>query len=109
MPVYQIYRLTEARRMNYRWAPHTSGTTPVKPREYEEDGLADASSPYAAWFQLKEGEKPLEVGDLLETLDGQLSICKYVGFEQAEWVLPEVTTGLETTPATVGIPSPPVN
>jgi hypothetical protein len=29
------------------------------------------------------------VGDLLETEDGRLSICKYVGFEPAEWVLPE--------------------
>jgi hypothetical protein len=29
------------------------------------------------------------VGDLLETEDGQLRICKYVGFEPAQWVLPE--------------------
>jgi len=30
------------------------------------------------------------VGDLLESADGQLRICKYVGFEPAQWVLPEV-------------------
>lgn len=106
MPAYRIYRLTESRRTSFRWAPHTSGTTSVKPRDYEEDGSTGALSPYAAWFQLKEGEKPLEVGDLLETPEGQLFICKYVGFEQAEWVLPEVTTGLETIPAAVGVPSP---
>jgi hypothetical protein len=29
------------------------------------------------------------VGDILETEDGQLRICKYVGFEPAQWVLPE--------------------
>ncbi len=29
------------------------------------------------------------MGDLLETEDGQLRICKYVGFEPAQWVLPE--------------------
>ena len=28
-------------------------------------------------------------GDLLESADGQLRICKYVGFEPAQWVLPE--------------------
>ena len=26
---------------------------------------------------------------LLESADGQLRICKYVGFEPAQWVLPE--------------------
>ena len=34
-------------------------------------------------------EQPLRVGDLLETEDGQLRICKYVGFEPAQWVVPE--------------------
>ena len=29
------------------------------------------------------------MGDLLESADGQLRICKYVGFEPAHWVLPE--------------------
>jgi len=29
------------------------------------------------------------IGDLLETEDGQLRICKYVGFEPAQWVVPE--------------------
>jgi hypothetical protein len=29
------------------------------------------------------------VGDLLETEDSQLRLCKYVGLEPAQWVLPE--------------------
>ena len=33
--------------------------------------------------------EPLVIGDLLETEDGQLRICKYVGFEPAQWVVPE--------------------
>ena len=31
-----------------------------------------------------------DVGDLLEGEDGQLRICKYVGFELAQWVVPEL-------------------
>ena len=38
---------------------------------------------------MRDSEEPLAVGDLLETEDGQLRICKYVGFEPAQWVLPE--------------------
>jgi hypothetical protein len=29
------------------------------------------------------------VGDLLEPGEGQLRICKYVGFEEASWFIPE--------------------
>jgi hypothetical protein len=32
----------------------------------------------------------MAVGDLLEAEGGQLSICKYVGFEPASWVQPEL-------------------
>jgi hypothetical protein len=39
------------------------------------------------------------VGDLLETADGQLRICKYVGFEPAQWVLPEPRHHAEPEPA----------
>ena len=38
---------------------------------------------------LRESDKPLGVGDLLESEDGQLRICKYVGFEPAQWMQPE--------------------
>jgi hypothetical protein len=38
---------------------------------------------------LRESGEPLAVGDLLEAEDGQLRICKYVGFEPAQWVVPE--------------------
>jgi hypothetical protein len=31
-----------------------------------------------------------------------LRIVKYVGFEEARWVLPEVKTGLENTPVAAG-------
>ena len=102
MAQYRIYRLRESRRSSFRWAPHISGATSVKPKDYEEDGTAEALSPYAAWAALKESDRRLEIGDLLEDPAGDLCIYKYVGFEQAQWVLPEVSTGLEAIPAAAG-------
>ena len=61
----------------------------MKPRDYEQRGQIEALHEYDAWRRLREESAPLEVGDLLETEDGRLSICKYVGFEPAAWVLPE--------------------
>ena len=52
-------------------------------------GEIQARHEYDAWQLLRESGEPLVVGDLLETEDGQLRICKYVGFEPAQWVLPE--------------------
>ncbi len=98
MPVYRIYRLREARRSSFRWAPHASGVTSVKPKDYEEDGTTEAPTPYAAWFRMKDTEAPLQVGDLLEVPDGELRICKYVGFEEARWVLPQAEPSLEMEP-----------
>jgi hypothetical protein len=89
MPAYKIFRMKDAPRQQFRWAPHTSGVTPVKPKDYEEDGSVETASPYAAWFELKESARPLDVGDLLEAEGGELRICKYVGFEEARWILPE--------------------
>lgn len=104
MPAYRIYRLKENQRQHFRWAPHTSGATDVRPKDYEPGGSVEGSSMYGAWFALRESERPLNVGDLLETEHGELHICKYVGFEQARWVLPEVTSGLESSPPASGAP-----
>ncbi len=102
MPCYRIYRMKDSQRQNFRWAPHTSGVTPVKPRDYEPESQIDAPSAYAAWAALQSSEKPLLVGDLLETEGGEVRIYKYVGFEEAKWVLPEVKTGLESAPVASG-------
>ena len=104
MPAYRIYRLRDAQRASFRWAPHTSGIAQIKPKDYEEDNTVEAPSPYALWHQLGGTDQALQLGDVLECLEGQLHICKYVGFENAEWVLPEVKTGLETVPPAVGTP-----
>jgi len=89
MPLYRIYRMKDAPRQQFRWAPHVSGTASLKPRDYEQRGEVEAQHEYHAWRVLRESGEPLAVGDLLETESGQLRICKYVGFEPAQWVLPE--------------------
>ena len=102
MPTYRIHRMKENPRQSFRWAAHTAGAASVKPRDYEPDADVEAPSPYAVWSLLAGSERPLQVGDLLEEADGSLRICKYVGFEEARWVLPEVKTGLEDAPLAAG-------
>ena len=89
MPLYRIHAIKESSRQQFRAAPHVSGSAAVKPKDYEPRGELEALHEYDAWRILRESEQPLLVGDLLETVDGQLRICKYVGFEPAQWVIPE--------------------
>jgi hypothetical protein len=95
MQTYRIHRLKEHLRNQVRFAPHVSGTAAVKPRDYQPavtgEDLVEAESPYAAFFALRDTPAPLEVGDLLESAaDGSLRIFKFVGFEEAQWALPEL-------------------
>ena len=89
MPSYRIHRLKDHLHQSFRQAPHVSGSANVKPRDYEPGDSVDAISPYAAFFALKETAEPLNPGDLLESEGGALRIYKFVGFEEAQWVLPE--------------------
>ena len=89
MPGYRIHRLKDHLRHQFRYAPHVGGTASVKPRDYESGARIDAPTPYAAFFALRGSDAPLAVGDLLESEDGALRIFKFVGFEDAQWVLPE--------------------
>ncbi len=89
MPLYRIYRMKDSPRQQFRWAPHVSGCAALKPKDYEQRGQVEALHEYDAWRQLRQSGEPLAVGDLLETEDGQLRVCKYVGFEPAQWILPE--------------------
>jgi hypothetical protein len=89
MPVFKIHRLKDSAQQQFRWAPHTPGSSPVKPKDYEVAGEVEAATPYEAWLSLKGTEQELRVGDLLESETGSLRVCKYVGFEEAAWVIPE--------------------
>jgi hypothetical protein len=101
MPVYRIHRLKDTHQEQYRWSPHTPGPAQVKPKDYQPAGEIEAASLYSAWARLREEGKPLRVGDLLEVETGELRICKYVGFEEAHWVLPEPQPPAGPSPASI--------
>jgi hypothetical protein len=102
MPNYRIHRMKDSPRQQFRFAPHVSGVAHVKPKDYQDSGHVEAANEYEAWRLLRDSEKALEIGDLLEGEAGELRICKYVGFEQAEWIVPEVKSGLESVPPASG-------
>ena len=115
MPSYRIHRLRDHLRQGFRHAPHVSGAASVKPRDYVPGETVEAATPYAAYFALRDGgATPLEPGDLLEqrsadlaeTESGPLRIFKFVGFEEANWILPEakpVETDAVPEPASAGL------
>jgi hypothetical protein len=108
MPVYQIHRLKEAQRQQFRWAPHTPGVTIVKLKDYEPGPAIEAASPYALWLALRDRDNAIAVGDLIEVAGdlaqqavAELRILKYIGFEEARWYVPEPTLHAVGEPAAV--------
>ena len=93
MPAYQIHRLKETQRQQFRWAPHTPGVTIVKLKDYETGSVVEAATPYALWLALRESDNAIAVGDVIEVVGqvpaGELRILKYIGFEEARWYVPE--------------------
>ena len=102
MPNYRIHRMKDSPRQQFRFAPHVTGVARVKPRDYQDSGHVEAANEYDAWIQLRDSEHALAVGDVLESESGELRICKYVGFETAEWIVPEIKSGLESVPPASG-------
>jgi hypothetical protein len=100
MPTYQIYRLKEIPRQQFRWAPHTPGVTVVKLKDYEPGPAIRAASPYALWLDLRGSDQAIAVGDLIEQ-GGQLRIFKYIGFEEAQWYVPEPAANAMAVPVEV--------
>ena len=105
--MYRIHRMRETPRLQFRWAPHTGGATSIKPRDFEPGGVVVADSCYDAWMSLRGTAEALDIGDILQSDGGDLRICKYVGFEEARWVLPEIRTGLEQMAPASGSAAPP--
>ena len=89
MPSYRVFRLKENFRAHFRQLPHLSGITPLKLRDYVEGIEVAATHRYAAWHQMKDTNDPLQVGDALVEDGANLYVVKFVGMEQAEWVVPE--------------------
>lgn len=104
MPRFRIHRQRDHVRQHFRSAPHVAGVASVKARDYRLDaGSIEARTPYGAYFALKEAGNALDVGDLLESEGGELTIYKYVGFEPARWAVAE----MEAVSAQVEGPAPP--
>ncbi|MBK9169526.1 MAG: hypothetical protein IPM24_18975 [Bryobacterales bacterium] len=100
MAEYRLYRLKENARQSFRFAPHVSGAAQVKRKDYDDGEFRmEAANEYAAWHALKDTEDAVRVGDVLEGPDGRLAICKYVGFEVAEWVAPVLKPVEEPAPS----------
>jgi hypothetical protein len=89
MATYRIHRMKDVPRQQFRFAPHVSGAATVKAKDYQAGGEVEAENEYDAWTRLRATGQALEVGDLLELPGGELRICKYVGFETANWHVPE--------------------
>ena len=103
MAVYRVHRMKDHVRQSFRHAPHTSGVMMIKPRDFEAAGEVEAANLYDAWMNLRGTSGALDIGDLLESADGSLAVCKYVGFEEARWVIPEVRVVLDDAPAAAGV------
>jgi hypothetical protein len=107
MPAYQIYRLKEIPRQQFRWTPHTPGVAVVKLKDYEAGPVIRAASPYALWLDLRGSEQAIAVGDVIEVVGeaveqrGQLRIFKYIGFEEAHWYVPEPAPSATAEPVEV--------
>jgi hypothetical protein len=94
MPRYRIHRIKQAPLESFRWAAHTGGLAVVKPKDYDFGEEIEAETPYAAWKSLSINGNALRPGDLLELqvdeeTSGSLLITKYIGFEPAQWFVPE--------------------
>src|SRR3974377_1196192 len=101
MPLFRIYRMKDAPRQQFRWAPHAIGASLLKSKDFEPAGEVEAQSPYEAWSKLRGTAEALDVGDLLESEAGEVRICKYVGFEEARWVVPEAAQAAAASAAPV--------
>jgi len=101
MPLYQIHRMKDTPRQHFRWAPHTSGETVAKPKDYEPGITVEAPTAYAAWVALRGSATPLDIGDILES-EGELRILKYIGFEEARWFGPEPAAQRDHAAAVAG-------
>jgi hypothetical protein len=89
---YRIHRIKETPGESFRWAQHTGGEAIVKPKDYDPGEELEAPSTYAAWKLMNERGQALRPGDLLENLDTPsqpLEIAKYIGFEPAQWLVPD--------------------
>jgi hypothetical protein len=115
VPRYRVYRIKESPKEHFRWSAHTGGLAIVKARDYEPGGEVESATPYALWKELQDpgsphSERPLSPGDLLETIEtegpGRMLIAKYIGFEPAQWFVPEIKAAASSVGPNDNLPVP---
>ncbi len=94
MPRYRIHRIKQAPFESFRWAAHTGGLAVIRPKDYDFGEEIEAETPYAAWKFLSADGNAMRPGDVLESqfnegTPSSLLITKYIGFEPAQWFVPE--------------------
>jgi hypothetical protein len=103
MPVYRIHRMRDHVRQYFRNSAHTLGAGNIKPRDYIlEETPVEGSSPYGVWQDLLATERRIDIGDVLESESGRIYLCKYVGFEEARWIVPEAAATAADGPSPAG-------
>ncbi len=106
MARYRIHRIKDTPKETFRWAAHTGGLALVKLKDYDLGTEIEANTAYAAWRLLQSRGEPLFPGDLLEIVNpddspGTMQIVKYIGFESAQWFVPEPGTGRAHAPVSI--------
>jgi|GEM_PF-335123 len=99
MANFFIRRLRDTQQEKFRWSPQTNTAVALKPADYQDDGEVEAASPYQAWQLLRDQGSGLRVGDVLVAENGQTHICRYSGFETAEWLVTEAELSLRMVPS----------
>ena len=97
MPLYRIYYLTEEHTEKFRYKSPVNPSFLLYKSRYEEGPAIEASTPYMLWQAMRDqeteqeqssqnnAERPINIGDALQTPDDELLLCNYWGFDKAEW------------------------
>ena len=95
MPRYRILYLRDSQVDRFRSAAPREKPYRLRVMDYDEGEVIEASTPYAVWKQLQEGEglsetkRPFGVGDVLQSDESELLVLNYWGFDEARWRTPE--------------------
>ena len=98
MATFFIKRLRPTLQEKAKWAPLSNGAVTLKLSDYDDDGQIDAANPYDAWSQMRANSHDLRVGDVIGDEKGTVYLCRYSGFDEAQWA-----ESAETMPSAMGI------
>jgi hypothetical protein len=87
--LFRVHHMKQPARESFRSVAHTSGSAIVRAKDYEPAGEVESANVYAAWNALRVTKRPLKTGDILEDENGALHLAKFIGFEGAQWWVPE--------------------